>query len=268
MSRFSKLETETPEQPRPVEKPVVEREASGIEALTPEESVRRGDELFYLGEFPKALRHYSRALQEHSTEVRPWAGQILCLLLQDQVREATAWAKRAVETFPDIPTVVALQGLAFARQGMHKRGLGTSDYAMSLKNADALAWVARGWILLEADNRNWQSCFDKAQEQAHGADWRLEILMGFVLESYRKWVHAVSHYEKAAGHQTSNYYLWHRLGHCYGKLGVRGKAIEAQRHALELKPAYQPAEKELRRYGGLPIGGFFARIGRLFGRGR
>lgn len=265
MGRFSKLETH-PTQAPPQAETAQEREIQGAEPVTFDGIMREADASFHTGDYSRALRLYSQALQEDNTRVEPWQGQVIALLLQSQVREADIWARRAAEAFPKHPAILSLHGLVFAMQGMTKRGLGTCDYAMGLAGPDPVCWVARGWILLEADNDNWRACFAKAGELAGAGNWRMEMLMGLILERYRKWVHAVEHFEATVRNQTSNFFLWHRLGVCQARLGLASKAVESQKHALEINPTYAPAEKELRRHGGFPVGALFARFLRPFSR--
>ncbi|MBN1866837.1 tetratricopeptide repeat protein [Candidatus Sumerlaeota bacterium] len=262
MGRFSKLETkESPARPGEGEGGVL---IPGAEPISYEDVLRVADERFYSGDFRGALRCYSRCLSLDNNRITPWVGQILALLLQGQVREGRVWSQRAMECFPDNPVMVSLTGLSMAMGGMVKRGLATSDFALSRGAEDRICWIARGWILLEAQNKNWEFCFSKVLESRPSEDWRTHMLIGVILESYKKWPHAVERYQAAVGNQTSNFYLWYRLGVCYGKLGLARKAMEAQEHALAINPDFAPAEQETRKQSGLPIAGMLARVRGLF----
>jgi tetratricopeptide (TPR) repeat protein len=229
-----------------------------------DEILRNAEDLFYQGEFTKALRLYSRALREESRQPRPWIGQILSLLLGNQTREAAIWAKRAVEAFPSHPAIISLQGLSLAMQGMTQRGLASSDYAMSLQGPDAWCWLARGWLLLEVDNDNWKICFSRAMAIAGEENVRFHLLLGMVLERHRKFVNSMEHYRTAAETMSGNAFLWHRLGLVYRRLGMPGKAVESQRRALEIRPNFQAASKEIRALAGFPLGAYLRRVMRLF----
>lgn len=239
---------------------------SGAEPVTGDDLVREAEEFFYTGDCRKAMRYYSRALSIDNTRVDPWSGQVFSLLMLGQASEAQVWSKRALECFPDHPTMLSLNGLAMALHGMVKRGLATSDYALSRGADDRMAWVARGWILLEADNHNWEFCFSKVAEKIPPHEWRLPMLMGMILERYKFWAQAVEQYQTALSRFTTNHYLWYRLGICYSKLGLSGKAMEAQKQSLNLKPGFAPAEHETRNQSGIPLKGLFSRFRSLFRR--
>jgi len=264
MGRFSKLETQTRKAAAAVQDLPAPKQ--GAEPLTFDGMMREAELRFHGGDYVKALRWYSQALSEDNTRQEPWVGQVFALLLQSQYREATVWAQRAVTVFPNDPLILSLHGLAFAMQGMAKRGLATSDYGMSQGSTDPRCWVARGWILLESENENWRMCFARAADVAQADQWRVHMLMGLILERYRKWVNAIEHYEAAVNQHTGSFFLWHRLGVCQARLGLARRAFEAQEHALNLKPGYAPAERELRRLGGFPIGAMFAWIRNIFSR--
>ena len=260
MSRFSKLETRQ----APVA-PAEEMNAEavrlpGAETITYSDVIRSADEHFYLGDLHRAMRYYSRCLTLDNTQQAPWVGQILSLLLQGQMREARVWSQRAMECFPDNPIMVSLTGLSMAMAGMVKRGLATSDFALSRGAEDRICWITRGWILLEAQNKNWEFCFAKACETCQPDDWRTPMLTGLILESYKKWPQALERYQVAINRQTSNYYLWHRLGVCYGKMGLARKAIEAQQRSLDLNPDFSDASNEVNNQSRLPIAGLWARV--------
>ncbi len=265
MGRFSKLEVREAAKSEKTEKAAEpSRKSSGAAPLSYDGMMRKADERFYLGDWKEAVRLYSRALQLDNSQVAPWTGQVLALLFQGQLREADAWAKREMECFPDNPVAVSMHGLVFVLQGMTKRGMGSSDYAMGLGAGDPMTWVARGWMLLEADNKNWKNCFTKALETNPSDEWRIHMLTGFILEQYKKWPQAVERYLEAADQQTGNFYLWHRLGLCYSKLGVARKALEAQQHVLSIDPDFQPAKREVARLSGFSVFAVFRRLFRRF----
>lgn len=259
MGRFSKLETKK-SSAQSGEAQEGDLLVHGAEPVSYEDIMRAADERFYTGDFRGALRHYSRCLSIDNNQTAPWVGQVLALLLQGQVREGRVWSQRAMECFPDNPVMVSLNGLSMAMGGMVKRGLATSDFALSRGAEDRICWIARGWILLEAQNKNWEFCFAKVGESCTPGDWRTHMLMGVILESYRRWPQALERYQTAIESQTSNHYLWHRLGVCYGKLGLPRKALEAQEHALSLNPDFAAADDEVRNQSGLPIAGILARV--------
>jgi tetratricopeptide (TPR) repeat protein len=96
----------------------------------------QGDDAYFSGNWDRALRLYSRAIQLDSTLVAPWAGQVYALLRKGQHSEAMTWANRALEVFPEHPSLLGARGVVYAAQGMVRRAVGASDYALS-KGGDA-----------------------------------------------------------------------------------------------------------------------------------
>lgn len=208
----------------------------GAEPVSFDGVMRTAETHFLTGEWKLALRYYSRALQMDNSQVDPWVHQVLALLFMEQMREADVWARRALECFPEDPTVISIQGLVSTLMGMKKRGLGSSDFAMGQGRMNPFIWLARGWMLLESNNRNWEGCFDKVFEMGAEVDWRHFMMMGQVLSRYKKWPRALQCYQKATEGQTSNFFLWQQLGCCYEKLGLSRQAMEAFQHAQSLRP--------------------------------
>lgn len=262
MSRFEKLETQTaPPGDAPAAASAL-RTPQGRGVLTYDDIIREADAAFYMGDFRAALRHFSHALQEDNTRHEPWIGQTLAMILLGEMRDADVWSSRGTERFPASPSVLSMRGLVLGMQGMTSRGMGTLDFAMSQGSPDKTCWLARGWLLLEADNANWRSCFDKAVELAGPGDWRLRFLMGLVLENHRKWALAIEQFEACATLNARNFFLWHHLGLCLARMGFTARAIESQRHALDIKPGWMPAERELLRLTSRPISGLLTRAAR------
>ncbi len=269
MGRFSKLETgRDPSQENAAEE-IQSAPDQSAELVTYDQIYKKAEELFYIGEYKKALRYYSRSISEDDTQVEPWAGQVMALLMLDQIREADVWAKRAQQSFAEHPSVLAMRAMVFARQGMGQRALGTLDYAMGKGETDVICWIARAAVLLEGDNKNWEFCFDKVTERCTSGQWRKRALMGLILERHRKWPQAVSQYHQALADQTGNFFLWNRLGNCYHRLGFTTKSIEAHKQAISLNPNCSDSEKALRKSVSISpsqiitrIRSFFLRVGK------
>lgn len=174
MGRFRKLETGTPAAPAAGDDPGTGRKSDGGHG-TPDYDqghyLAEADRLFYSGEYQKALRSYSRAMEVDHAAIEPWKGQILCLIKLKQTREATMWALRAIELFPEAPELVNLQGLTLALSGASQRAISCSDFAMSLPDGGtAFTWLIRAEILARADNPNAAYCYEKVKDLRNPAD--------------------------------------------------------------------------------------------------
>jgi len=248
MGRFSKLETgkqRIAKEEKPPGGPAGAEGAAAEEEYGYSYYVEKADNHYFRGEFDKALRQYSRALQVDNSQVYPWIGQVLSLLAMDQIKEADLWVGRAIELFPEDPGLLSLRALVHARKGMLHRAIGASDYALS-RGASPFAWLARGEILLLARNRNAPFCFEKALEEAGGDDWRIAMLAGLAYYRHRKYSSALDYFRRACSVEMRNPYLWYHLGRCYLLLSFNDQAIEAFNRALELDPKFRKAEKALK----------------------
>ena len=273
MSRFSKLETGATAVPKS-DAPAIgqRRDRAARNAAQPTDEMvydhayyqAEGDRLFALGSFEQALRVYSRAIQSEAAQVTPWLGQVLCLLMMGQAKEAMVWVKRALELFPEEARVIALQGSTYAHQGMVQRGIGCSDVALQKSSTDPLVWVLRGEVLSMAENRNAQFCFVKAMEMRAAGEARIPMLIGQLLFKQRKWALAAEYLTTAVGESPRNETAWVALGQAREKLGADEAAFTAFETALQLNPQNQAAETGKSRLSHTPLLLRLAR--RLFGR--
>lgn len=256
MGRFSKLErtgqnpgdTDVPIRPGAGQPGAAAGAASKpIESYDYPTAMQRADEHFYRGEFEKALRFYSRALQTENAQPTPWIGQIICLLQMKQMKEADLWVQRALELFPEDSSLVSLRAVVMARNGMVKRAVGTSDYAMTRGGSTPLAWIARGEVLTLAESKNAGFCFEKAMETALPDDWKTPFLIGLVLHDQGVWASSLEYLQKAAARGAGNHWLWYLLGMCYLRLAFRQEAIDALRQSMALNPNYPPAQDAYHR---------------------
>ncbi len=253
MSRFSKLEWE-PEKSSsekklgdvlPIESGETETKQEG-EIYDYYFYLKKAEQLFYKGDYRNSLRQYSRALQMENSQIEPWIGQVLCLIYLNQLREADLWIARGLELFPENSLILSLRGLVYAINGMMKRAISTSDYALTLKSGNnPLIWVIRGEILLLADNKNSVFCFEKAIEITNKADWQTPMLIGMIYYKNKYYTQASQFFQKACSINLSHYYLWYCLGNSYKKLGFIQKSIEAFKRSVELKQDFKEGNTAL-----------------------
>lgn len=226
--------------------------------------IKLADQYFFYGEFAKALRFYSRALQLDNALTYPWIVQIYCLLEMGQVREASIWVMRALELFPEDSSIIALQAIVFAYKGMLNRALGASDFSMS-KGSSVFTWLARGEILLMAENKTAHFCFEKAMELAPKDDWQTPMRIGLIYFKHKQYSFALDFFRRAVQYNVTNYYLWYHIGRSYYYLGFNQKAIESFQRSLEHNPDFRPGKIALSKATRTSI---FARIFRRFFRRR
>jgi tetratricopeptide (TPR) repeat protein len=265
MGRFSKLETGSGASPQP-DKPELEEGRPRLSRKRDEQAlpstdydqghyVAEAEKLYFSGEYQKALRQYSRAMQVDQSQVDPWIGQVLCLIELKQYREAMMWALRGLELFPEEPRLISVQGLAYALNGTVKRGLACSDYAISRPGAsNGFTWALRGHILSLADNSNAAFCFDKAMEVRQKDDWRTPMRIGLLLVQEKKWSRAAEFLQAAAEANPRNGFLWKKLGLARERMGLSQAALEAYQAALHLNTDDREASASIERLTSTGLG--------------
>jgi len=221
----------------------------------------QAEQAYYVGDWDRALRLYSRALQLNASLVRPWVGQVYALLRKRQDGEAMTWVNRALERFPEDPSLLSVRGLVYAAKGMHQRALGSSDYAIGVGSTRE-AWLARGEILLQAGSANAGPCFDKALEIDPG-NALSHTHIGMAYLDHRHWGNALEHFEKAAEKDSKNYYLWLQIGRCAERMRFLDRARSAYERATQLQPTNRDAASALEKMlSGNPISRLFRRLRR------
>lgn len=277
MGRFTKLETGDGAQPEKDAEagPFGLRARVRPKEITPATGMdydlghyqQQGDASFFSGDYKKALRHYSRAMEVDNSAVEPWIGQILSLLMMGQSREAVTWAMRATELFPEEPRLASLQGLALASTGARQRAIACSDFAMGCPGPHAqgaFVWAIRGQILSRADNPNAAFCLDKAREVRQPGDWKVMALIGGFLMGEKKWARALEFLKPAVEANPGNAWLWKLVGIANENLAFTQRAMEAYMAALDIDPNDREAQSLLVRLSQVPLPVRLWR--RLFGR--
>jgi superkiller protein 3 len=207
-----------------------------------------GDRFFYAGDYQKAMRAYSRAMQVDHSAIDPWVGQVLSLVRLKQYREAAMWALRATELFPEDARLSSLQGLTLALTGARQRAIACSDFAMARPNGGtAFTWAVRGQILAHSENPNAAFCFEKVLETRDPGDWQIMALVGDFLISEKKWARAIEFLKPAVEANPGNAWLWKRLGYANEQLAFTQTAMAAYRSAQEINPNDREASESIRR---------------------
>jgi tetratricopeptide (TPR) repeat protein len=202
-------------------------------------AIQEAEEAFFTGQHREALRHFSRALQLDNAQVYPWIGQVSALLELRQYREAEIWSQRALEQFPEEPSLLSQRARVLAATGNLKRAIGVSDYAMS-RGATPWAWLARGEVLLHARDGNALHCFEKAIELAGPQDWRVPMLAGLCYLRVRQWSTADDFLQRALENNPRNHYLWYEHARALLELSHIDRARDAIERAKALRPDFKP----------------------------
>ncbi|MBQ7568792.1 hypothetical protein IJT17_08310 [bacterium] len=81
--------------------------------LLSQEFLDKADSFFFAGLYAKALREYSRAIEENNGNREAWIRQNVCQIALHQPEQAIVWAQKFCDIFPGDPQ--ALSSLAFAK---------------------------------------------------------------------------------------------------------------------------------------------------------
>jgi tetratricopeptide (TPR) repeat protein len=272
MGRFSKLETGK----RKLD-PNQDAQSSGIEAGAgyPEQVaesdekmdrdaagwLRLGDGALFQDERKKALRWYSRAMDMDSTLLEAWIALIRTLLLRNDLTEATAWITRGLTLFPNSPQLLALRAVQYARRGMLRQAINNSDAVLEQNGSEPLAHIARGEVLLLAENKNADYCFEQGVKLTPANDWRTPFVVGLILQERRLWAKAIQFYAMATERHESSAALWYHIGLCRAQLGQTLLARKAFQQAREICPPNDPLLIKIDR---AKSGSILRRIFRIF----
>jgi tetratricopeptide (TPR) repeat protein len=241
MGRFSRLETgdnaagSTPPICPDIEKTFRPSEGSGADYSDMDAvgCLHHGDRALFMEEQRTALRWYSRAVDLDSTRLESWTRMIGVLLMRRDLGEAGAWIGRGLTAYPDAPSLMALRAVEHARRGMIRQAMAASDAVIERAGGDPTTQIARGEVLLLAENRNAGYCFDQALQQTAPDDWRTPTWIALILKERRMWAKAIDYLARAIDRREREALVWFQVGLCRAALGHRPQAAKAFETAAE-----------------------------------
>jgi tetratricopeptide (TPR) repeat protein len=235
----------------------------------PTESAR--DELYYAvaaqkafeeADFEKALRSYAKVLEFNSANTDAWVGQVRALIELGELREASLWADKALERFPDHAELLAAKAVALGRSGFLDEAIAFSDASIEQRGDTPYVWLARGDVLLARREPRADYCFDKALALAPG-NWFIAWLAARIRYYYRQFAAALKLLQHAIELNATHFVLWLELGQCQLALGLAGAAERSFQQAKQLNPGCAEARLGLARASRF---GLFARLTGLWRR--
>ena len=231
--------------------------------IGPAEIMERGDQAFYNRNFKVAMRWYSRAIDRDSTAIDCWVALIRALLFKGDLREAGTWINRGLTLTPSSPPLLAMRAVLYAQKGMLRQALNNSDRVLEDAGQEPIAHMARGEVLLLADNKNADFCFEQCLKLVPSTDWRTPLVIGMIHQNRRLWAKAIQYYAKAAEINERLAVLWYHVGACRAELGHALPAEKAFNRAREL---CAPDDPLLVKIFHAKPGSVWRRIVRLFRR--
>ncbi|MCL5271215.1 MAG: tetratricopeptide repeat protein [bacterium] len=223
--------------------------------------LRLGDEALFRNDRRAALRWYSRAMDRDSRAVEAWVAMLRVLLFKGDLGEAQSWVNRGLTLIPGSPHLLALRAVLYARRGMMRQAINNSDAVLETAGTVPLAHMARGEVLLLADNKNAQYCFDQCLGLTPPDDWRTPLMIGLIHEDRRLWARAIHYYGIAAQRTEREPALWYHVGLCRAELGHAAQARKAFEQAGQI---CQPGDPLLLKLSHASTGSLWLRLRNLF----
>jgi tetratricopeptide (TPR) repeat protein len=163
-----------------------------------------------------------------------------------ELRDANAWADKALETFPNEPELLAAKSVVLARNGDTKGALVFSDASIEEQGDLPYVWLARGDVLLALKESNADYCVEKALLLAPG-DWGVLWLGARIRFYHEQFAGALQLAQRAIGCDAGRAVLWIEQGQCQESLGLMEAAQDSFSRALELDRDCEAATNALVR---------------------
>ena len=248
MDRFSQLE---------FDEKMPERKRSQGEAIRDADYFYKEALKYWLaGDFELALRNYSRVLEQSSTTFDAWVGQVLMLVELGEYKEATVWADKALELFPEHPELLAVKAVACCRDAKLEKAIAYSDNSISKDNVTARVWLARAEVLLNRKSSIAENCISKATSISGNMAPVIKLEAARLLRKKGNYSAAIGYLNDVVKVFPKSALAWYELGCCQSKLGLlEAKATLEQ--SLRLRPDWGLAKTALARCGNR---GFFNKL--------
>ncbi len=248
MDRFSQLE---------FDEKMPERQRSHGEAVRDADYFYKEALKYWLaGDFELALRNYSRVLEQNSTFVDAWVGQVLMLIELGEYKEAAIWADKALELFPEHPELLAVKAVACCRDSQIEKAIAYSDNSISKDNITARVWLARAEILLNRKSSVAENCISKAVSINDKMAPFVKLEAARLLSRKGNYSAAIGHLNDVVKVFPKSALAWYELGCCQAKLGL-SEAAATLKQSLRLRPDWDIAKLALAKCGGR---GFFSKL--------
>jgi len=226
--------------------------------------LERADAWYRKLEWAEALRDYSRAVQEDQRLLPGWVGQSLANFYLADHSRAELLAAQGLANYPKSKQLLSVRGAALGRLGQRDQALTSSDLSLSLEGDFWLEWALRGDLLLSLGGSNTPArhCFSRALELA-ADDWIVSLACALAWQEHGFAQEALTYFELPLAHNPETPELLFCYVTCLEQAGQAGSAYEAVTKLLAISPR---EKRYLALAGRLKPRGFFAQLGRFFGR--
>jgi tetratricopeptide (TPR) repeat protein len=240
MNRFSQLEFGDDEARQG-------KKASGTPVRDAEYYRNEAMKYWLAADYEVALRNYSRVLEQNSAIFEAWAGQVLMLIELGEYREAGTWADKALESFPEHPELLALKGLACARDAKMDQAIAYSDNSVGKENLTPRVWLVRAEVFLHRRGAIAESCIDKAIAGAGQIAPVIKLEAGRLLLNKRNYVGALQFLQEAVQSLPRSPLAWYELGRCQASLGLP-EAARSLEQCSNLRPDWDEPKALIKKF--------------------
>ncbi len=253
--RFGKLEFDD-EQRR------AQQEASPQRRYDEHEYLAEAQEEHRWGQYERALRLYTRCLEQSRAVVPAWVGQVQMLVGLGEYQEARLWSDKALELFRDNGELLAAKAQACARLKDNRAAMACSDAALQSPGSSPWRWQARGEALLANGQDYYEHCFRKSLGEP-GADWFDRVVIARIYMYYRRAGNALQYLKQAEALDASQGAVWLEMGHCQAAMGATAAARASYEKCLELRPKFRAAMQALDAVEQMTFGDWIKRVLRI-----
>ena len=258
MGRFNSLELETAQQQQ--EEKIKKPEGQQIQDAN--FHLKNGLNKFLANDVEASMRAYSKALEIDPGSTEAWIGQLNCLITQEELHEAELWSKKAIEIVGESQELLAIQARIKCREGDFDRAYGLSDASIGFNGNSYLAWTVRGEILIYAQNKKPENCFEKALNLFPNDYLVYADIVSSCLFAKNYYV-AINYAKKATELFIDNPHAHFLAARCYDRLNKNNLAKKEIDIVMELNPDYKGVRKLLNEYNNIS---FFKKFRNLLRR--
>jgi tetratricopeptide (TPR) repeat protein len=262
--RFNNLEFgghETPEQPGEwTNDHAPEQSAFQQELRDGSYHLQLARKLELAGDTEEAMRAYSAALGEDPRQLSGWIGQLWLLGELEEFPELDLWARKALETFPDNPQLMAMRSIGLHRMGHRQEARDLNDMALERSGESDTVWLARAEVMMSEQRLAAEECLNHAR-RATEEEAIMLLRAGAICLRHDRLQMGVRHLESlVASHESAR--GWFLLGELRKRLGL----VEPARVAFEQAATLAPTNMNYKQAGRSADPGFLGRISGIFRR--
>ena len=262
--RFTNLEFgghQSPEQPgEEYQAPTPEQVAFQQELRDSSYHLQQARKLELAGDQEDAMRTYSAALGEDPRQLAAWVGQLWLLAELEEYPELDLWARKAIETFPDNPQLIAMRSIGLYRMGHRQEARDLNDMALERGGESDTVWLARAEVMMNQKRIAAEECLNHARRCT---DYEPTLLLraGSICLRHKRFQLGVRQIETLVA-STESAYGWFLLGELRKQLGLAEAARVAYQQAADLAPLNMGYKQAVRSADP----GLFGRISGIFRR--